>query len=125
MNQVRVVCGIIFSENNFLIARRKEGKSLSGFWEFPGGKIEQGENEEESLTRELHEEFGMEIKITERIGENSHDYPELSITLIAYKCEFIQATFELTDHDRIAWVKKNDLHTYKMAPADIPLIDLI
>lgn len=125
MKEIKVVCGIIYSGDKIFIARRKKGKSMEGYWEFPGGKIEDGESEKSALIRELHEEFGMKLTVQERIGENLHQYDDFTIRLIAYKCLFKEASFELTDHDAYEWVGRNDLSEYQLAPADLPLIGLI
>ena len=125
MKTLRVVCGIIYKNDKIFIARRKEGKSMAGMWEFPGGKIEKGENEIDALIRELREELGMQVEVLNRLGENLHNYCTFSINLIAYNCVLKEDTYSLTDHDAFEWVYKEDLLSYKMAVADIPLIKLI
>jgi 8-oxo-dGTP diphosphatase len=123
---ITVLCGIIVnSEGEIFIARRKPGKSLAGKWEFPGGKLEEGEREAECLKRELLEELGMEVEAGECLGENVHHYPTFSIRLIAYRCRFVSASYQLTDHDQYAWVKKEELPNYDLAEADVPLVNLI
>ncbi len=123
---ITVICGIITNaEGKIFIARRKKEKSLGGKWEFPGGKIEKDETQEECLQRELNEEFNMQVKVGEKLGENEHHYENFSIRLIAYNCEFISATYELIDHDAFEWVSKESLKNYELAEADIPLINLI
>ncbi|MFA4979209.1 MAG: NUDIX domain-containing protein [Sphingobacterium sp.] len=93
MDLITVVCGIIFKNNFVLICRRKPEKSLGGYWEFPGGKVEDGESDEESLRREL----------------------------ISFVCETENIASESTDHDQLEWVKVSDLLSWKLAPADIPI----
>ena len=123
---IKVVCGIISnSEGKIFIARRKEGKTMGGKWEFPGGKLEQGETEQACLQRELLEELGMQVKVGEKLGENEHHYTDFSIRLIAYQCEFISATYALTDHDAYEWVEVKVLSSFDLADADIPLLELI
>jgi 8-oxo-dGTP diphosphatase len=123
---ITVLCGIITnSEGKIFIARRKPGKSLPGKWEFPGGKLEEGEREADCLKRELLEELGMEVEIGERLGENVHRYPTFDIRLIAYRSNFFSASYQLTDHDDYAWVEKGELHNYDLAEADVPLVKLI
>jgi len=120
-----VVCGIIYKEDKIFIARKKKGKSLAGFWEFPGGKIEKNESPEEALERELNEELGMSISIKDYLGSNHHEYSSKKIKLIAYNCIYIDATLNLIDHDEFKWVMPSDLINYQIAPADIPLIKFI
>jgi len=120
-----VVCGIIYKEDKIFIARKREGKDLAGFWEFPGGKIEKNESPEEALERELNEELGMTVSVQGYLGSNLHQYSSRKIKLIAYNCLFIDATLNLIDHDECKWVMPSDLINYQIAPADIPLINLI
>ena len=83
MGIIKVVCGIIFKENKIFICRRKSEKSLGGYWEFPGGKVEQGESNEASLSRELMEELGMKVEVNGFYIGNIHAYEKFTIELIA------------------------------------------
>lgn len=121
---IKVVCGIIYKEDKVFIARKKKGKALAGYWEFPGGKIETDESPETALARELEEELGMAVSVGEFLGENIHQYPTQTIKLLAYNCIFIEATLNLTDHDQIKWVPPKELGKYQIAPADVPFISL-
>ena len=122
---ITVLCGIIYNTSGeVFLARRREGKSQAGKWEFPGGKLEAGESEAACLQRELLEELGMEVEVQERLGENVHDYVEVQIRLIAYRCKFIQATYVLTDHDEYAWVKPEEILKYDLAEADVAFLTL-
>jgi 8-oxo-dGTP diphosphatase len=125
MKNIEVVCGIIWKEGQVLIARRKSEKTLGGFWEFPGGKIEEGENPESALKRELKEELGMNVLIRRHFGTNIHEYENLKIQLMAYACDFVSATFQLTDHDEWRFVKPNEFRNYCFAPADISFLNKI
>lgn len=126
MKRIDVVCGIIYNkEGEIFIARRKKGKHLEGYWEFPGGKIDSDETHEEALLRELKEEINMNVIVENIIGNNVHRYPNFEVNLIAYKCLYQTSFLELLDHDEIIWVHKTDINNYKLAPADIPLLELI
>jgi len=125
MKPIKVVCGIIWKDGKVFIARRKPNKSLAGFWEFPGGKLEEGEKAETALCRELEEELGMKIKISDFFGSKVHHYDTFSIELSAYTCEFLSASYQLTDHDEIAFVPINNLSNYQIAPADLFIVDLL
>lgn len=118
MTPIKVVCGIIWKDNKVFIARRKSNKSLGGYWEFPGGKLEQDEDPGSALTRELSEEFEMTISNPKFLGEHIHSYDFFTIHLIALTCDFINSTFRLTDHDAYEFVSLNDLSLYLLAPAD-------
>jgi 8-oxo-dGTP diphosphatase len=123
---ITVLCGIITNSNGeILLARRKASKSLAGKWEFPGGKLEEGESESECLKRELLEELGMEVRVNERMGENVHQYSSFQIRLIGYRCSFVGATYVLTDHDAYVWVKPEEIGQYDLAEADVPLVGLV
>lgn len=123
---ITVLCGIISnSTGEVFIARRKQGKSMASKWEFPGGKLEEGESEQECLQRELFEELGMTVQVKAKLGENEHHYTGFSIRLIAYQCDFVSATYELTDHDMYTWVSKDQVLDYNMAKADIPIVGMI
>ena len=121
MDTIKVVCGIIFYENKVLICRRKKSKSLAGYWEFPGGKVEKGESNELALIRELSEELGMKVEIKDHFLSNIHDYEIQKIELISYKCTFIYSDFKLVDHDDYNWIITRDLVNWNLAPADIPI----
>jgi len=121
MDTVRVVCGIIFKEDKILLCRRKAEKSLGGYWEFPGGKVEPNESESDALIRELKEELAMQVEIDKHFKTIIHQYENVQIELIAYGCKFIQADFVLIDHDEIQWVEKTKLLSFNLAPADVPI----
>ena len=125
MEMIEVVCGIIKKGDKIFIAKKRKEKSLAGYWEFPGGKIENFESAEEALKRELYEELGMKVKVLNRVTTNMHNYDEFQVNLIAYLCEFREASYEMTDHDQYAWIYKKEFKNYKMAPADLPIIEHI
>lgn len=125
MKTVKVVCGIIWKDGKVFIARRKPEKSMGGYWEFPGGKIEKSENEEQALKRELKEELGMEVLVGKRIGQNTHKYETITIELIAYECEFISASYQLTDHDEYNFVNPENLTNFNLAPADLFIVEIL
>ncbi len=118
---IKVVCGIIFKDDLVLICRRKPEKSLGGYWEFPGGKVEEAEYHEESLTRELMEELNLKVNIKKHFFNTIHHYEKITIELISFICEAENIGKESTDHDQLEWVKINDLLNWQLAPADIPI----
>jgi len=118
---IKVVCGIIFRNNQVLICRRKVAGSLGGFWEFPGGKIEYGETPEECLKRELREELGLAVGINEHFLTVEHQYAEFKIELSSYLCECTTSEIILADHDAYEWVEISKLQEWRLAPADVSL----
>lgn len=125
MGIIKVVCGIIYDNEKVFICRRKKGKSLAGFWEFPGGKVESKETDQIALKRELQEELEMEINIESFIGQSNHDYGSFQIELYGYACSLVNYAGHLTDHDAYEWADITSLSDYKLAPADIPFIQMI
>lgn len=119
---IEVTAAILFNESKILITRRAPNKHLAGLWEFPGGKIEEGETPQECLKRELEEELGIVVKVGEFFMENQHQYDEKLILLKSFYCELISGEIILKDHDQIEWVEKSEFHKYQFAPADIPFI---
>jgi 8-oxo-dGTP diphosphatase len=121
---IEVTAAIIEEGDKFLIARRAKGKHLSGFWEFPGGKIEEGETAEACLHRELNEEFQINVFIDSYVGESYYNYPSKKINLKAFTCKITSGEIKLIDHDKVEWITIEEINKYKFAPADLPLIPL-
>jgi len=116
------VSAAIFRRNNFvLVARRAKGQCLEYKWEFPGGKIEKNESPEECLHRELKEEFNVLVEIGRYVGKSIFIYPDKKIRLHAYQVELISGDFTLSVHDRITWVKIDNLLQVDLADADIEI----
>ncbi|MGG4552204.1 (deoxy)nucleoside triphosphate pyrophosphohydrolase [Paenibacillus humicus] len=116
---IQVAAAIIENEQGqLLIARRKEGKSQAGLWEFPGGKIEEGESGEECLRRELMEEMNIAIEPYEFVGVNDHWYGDVHIRLFAWKATYQAGTITLADHDEYCWIAKSELGLFEFAEAD-------
>jgi len=122
-NPIKVTAAIIKRAGKILIAKRKMGKHLGGLWEFPGGKIEDGESPEECLERELKEELGINTKVGNFVTSNIYTYKRMTINLMAYNTEFISGDLILEQHDEIQWVTIPEMSNFKFAPADIPIIE--
>ena len=95
---IEVVAAVIQRDEKYMIARRGPGKHLAGYWEFPGGKVEHGEAPEESLQREMQEEFSVHAKIGSYLGDNVHDYGSKVVRLMAYKVTVEEDIHQSTDH---------------------------
>jgi 8-oxo-dGTP diphosphatase len=122
---IEVVAAVIQRDGKYMIARRGPGKHLAGYWEFPGGKVEDSEAPEESLQREMREEFAVHAEIGSYLGDNVHDYGSKVVRLMAYKVTVEEDLHQSTDHDRIEWVEFSQMGNYQLAPADIPLLEYI
>lgn len=119
---ISVAAAVVFDHRGrVLITRRKPGESLEGYWEFPGGKIEEGESPQECIKRELFEELGINAEGKEIIGQCIYTYRDGPIKLIGVRTEIKDRNFTLKVHDRLRWVSLEDLLDYRLAPADIPL----
>ena len=125
LNMTIVTCAIIENEGKILLARRAQGQKLAGKWEFPGGKVEDGESPEECLKRELEEEFGIQAEVGENITSTKHHYNHISIELLAFHVKYISGEFTMTDHDTIEWVAPEELLNYDLAEADVPIAMLL
>ena len=120
---VEVTAAVIVKDGKVLAARRGSGKHLEGYWEFPGGKLENDETPEECLERELTEEFSISSRVGAYIGESVYDYGEKVVRLLAYEVEHTAGSFELVDHDEVRWLEIDQLGDVEWAPADIPLVE--
>lgn len=119
---IKVVAALIEKDNKVLIARRSTGDpNVLAKWEFPGGKVEQNEDELHAIEREIREEFELEIKAKKFLINNVCEHPSKTVDLRLYSCDYVKGEFKLHDHSEIAWVSKEALLKYDLAPADIPL----
>ena len=117
-----VVAALIEKDGKYLIARRSTGsEDVLGKWEFPGGKVEPNETEEQAIEREIKEEFEMNIKTIKFLTSNICQYPSKTVNLKLYECKYISGEFHLHDHSEYAFVDKNEIINYDLCPADIPL----
>jgi 8-oxo-dGTP diphosphatase len=117
-------CALIDVDGRVLIAQRPEGKAMAGLWEFPGGKVEDGERPEQTLIRELAEELGITVSepCLAPLTFASHAYPDFHLLMPLYVCRRWDGTVTAREHARLAWVRPNRLRDYPMPPADAPLI---
>lgn len=106
-----------------MIARRAPGQNLAGYWEFPGGKLEDGESPQHCIVRELAEELGVRVAGGSIIIESRFEYPGGAINLIAVETELLGGEITLTVHDQLEWLPPQHLLELALAPADIPIVE--
>jgi len=122
---IDVTAAILTQAGRVLIARRKPGASQAGMWEFPGGKVRQGETPEKCLKREIREELGLDIAVGTFLGESIHAYAGQSIRLLAY-CAHIEAGAPvLNDHAEVKWVRFDELGRFTFCAADMPFVRML
>ncbi|MGA9605215.1 MAG: 8-oxo-dGTP diphosphatase MutT [Methyloceanibacter sp.] len=116
-------CALVNEAREVLIAKRPPGRSFAGLWEFPGGKVEQGEGPEEALVRELKEELGIEIAKVDLtpLTFASHAYRDFHLLMPVYLCARWRGTLAAQEGQELLWVRPEDLVRYDMPPADEPL----
>jgi 8-oxo-dGTP diphosphatase len=116
-------CVLLDQDGRILIAKRPEGRTLAGLWEFPGGKVEPGEAPEPALIRELAEELGISIAPADLtpLTFASHAYPDFHLLMPLYLCRRWQGEVVAHEGQELRWVKPDTLGAYAMPPADEPL----
>ncbi len=122
-----VACALIDADNRILLAQRPVGKSLAGLWEFPGGKLEQGETPEQALIRELSEELSITVKqdCLSPLTFASHTYEKFHLLMPLYICRRYQGIPRGAEGQNLKWVKAADLDKYPMPDADKPLVPIL
>ena len=117
-------CALVDPDGRVLIAKRPQGKSMAGMWEFPGGKVEHGETPEAALIRELHEELGIDVTLAclAPLTFASHAYDTFHLLMPLYVCRRWKGQVIAHEGQEFAWVRPNRLRSYEMPPADEPLI---
>lgn len=117
MKEIYVVAALIENDGKIMIAQRNKG-DFEGLWEFPGGKVEEGETEQEALIREIHEEFDISINIKEYLTTIEHDYPNFHLKMSCYICTLQDGKINLHDHYAIEWIDPEE-QKIQWVPADI------
>lgn len=117
-----VACAIIKKGDEILITRRSESMPHPGLWEFPGGKLREGESPEQCITRELQEELNISVGVIQLLASQAHAYPGKSIRLIPLVCEIVSGEIELQQHSALAWIRRDELDRYDLLEADMKVI---
>ena len=120
MKTVRVVAGIIIEDGKVFATQRGYGEFKDG-WEFPGGKIEQGETPEEAVVREIMEELDTEVEVKELFDTVEYDYPKFHLSMDCFICKIKKGNLVLKEHEAAKWLAKETLHTVDWLPADYGL----
>jgi len=123
MKHIHVSCGIIERDGLILSAQRSFSMSMPLKWEFPGGKIDDGETPQNCLIRELNEELGITIDICNQLPDSAYTYPTFSITLHPFICSIKSGTLTLKEHCNVIWLHPHKLKLLNWAEADLPVVE--
>lgn len=120
---IKVVGAIIENDNSeILCALRSKDMSLSGFWEFPGGKIEDGESPEKAVTRKIYEDLGCKVEFSSLFSATTYEYDNCILNLMVAKCELTQDNPLAKEHAKLLWLPIDYIESLNWAPADIPTV---
>ena len=119
---IRVVAALIRVEGKVLLTQRKPGKHLGMSWEFPGGKVEEGEDDHQALMRELREELGVTVVVGTRCFETRHNYGAREMHLVVYRCRVVEGEPQALEAHALEWVEERQVGNREFLPADKPLV---
>ena len=129
MKTIRVVAAVIKATNekgdSMIFATQRGYGDFKGGWEFPGGKIEEGETPREALVREIKEELETEIAVGELIDTIEYDYPTFHLSMDCFWAEIVSGDLVLKEHEAAKWLTKDKLDTVEWLPADVTLIEKV
>lgn len=118
-----VTAAIIEHEGKVLLTKRMPDRPYGGLWEFPGGKVEPGEDPKACVVREISEELDITIEVVDIFDTVFHRYPERDVLLLVYRCRWLRGTIRNLEVAGHHWVAPVDLLEYELLPADIPLVE--
>ena len=123
MKTIRVVAAIIRDGNGRIFATQRGYGPYKDGWEFPGGKIEEGETPQNALKREIREELDAEIRVGEPAGHIEYDYPEFHLSMDCFFCTLLSESMTLKEHEAAKWLSPEELDSVAWLPADLSLIE--
>ena len=124
LKRVEVVAAIICKDDEFFATQRGYG-DFKGGWEFPGGKIEPGETQQQALVREIKEELDVRIEVGELLHTVEYDYPTFHLTMHCYICALIDEEIHLKEHQAAKWLNKNTIDSVEWLPADVEVAEKV
>lgn len=122
MKTIKVAAAIIV-ENNKLFATQRGYGEFKDRWEFPCGKIEDGETPQQALVREIREELDTEIEVGALVDTVEYDYPNFHLSMDCFACTIRSGSLVLKEHESARWLEKDELHSVEWLPADIGILD--
>lgn len=122
MREIEVVAAIIIKDGRVLATQRGYG-DYKDWWEFPGGKIEEGESPEEALEREIEEELKARVKVGDFFMSVEYDYPKFHMLMSCYICELLSEDVVLVEHESARWLGRDDIGSVKWLPSDIEIVE--
>lgn len=125
MKTIHVVGAAIFREQKVLIARRSATMKLPGLWEFPGGKLEHDESPTNGLSREIFEELGVKIEVTDFVARGEHTQSDVHVILDVYRATLAHGEPVAHEHDELRWVFTTELKEFEFAEADLPAVNVL
>lgn len=122
---IEVAAALIVRDGRYLLTRRRRGTHLAGLWEFPGGKRQGGESLEACLKRELREELGIEVAVSEQVHEVEHVYPTRKVRLHFFRCAITSGDPRGVEGQEVRWVGPGEFGAYAFPPADAAVLRLL
>ena len=124
MKTIKVVAAIIIDNGKVFATQRGYGEFKDG-WEFPGGKVEEGEKPQEAIVREIKEELDTEIEVEELLDTVEYDYPKFHLSMDCFICKIKSGDLVLKEHEAAKWLTKETLDSVEWLPADLGLVEKI
>lgn len=122
MKTIEVVAAVIRKDDKIFATQRGYGE-WKNWWEFPGGKMELGETQEEALEREIREELSTDISVDEFLCAVEYDYPKFHLVMHCYMCSLLTDSLHLNEHEAAKWLGREELTSVKWLPADVEIIE--